>query len=239
MKSIKAIQSLKKKWVLSLARKTTGSHQEHAFFILEGIQDGKACIWFMDFVGNPLIPNLIKGKVRIKPDKNKDESLSYQAITIEELKKSPLIYRCPLKMMDLKPGQQIAKQIWSVSQQDAVQLIQAMEYDKLNPPNFNILGRNSIFNRGSAITSSTEAGYNCFTYAKKKITDLDSPNIKIESNTLADWAKYFASPTSLTIGGSSSLLTFCFWATTAAVAIVTPMVAYGIKAATSYYSSPK
>src|ERR1700687_4568262 len=81
------------KWALSLVRMTQGTHQQHAFFVLEGIQNGKAVTWFMDLVGpgmSVFLPNITNSKVRVE---------EFSAESEIDLKNSPLLYRCKKRMM--------------------------------------------------------------------------------------------------------------------------------------------
>jgi hypothetical protein len=177
-------------WVLSLARKLEGAHQQHAFFILEGIEDNKAVIWFMDLVGNPLLPNLQNAKIRI---------YTFSAESHNELKTTPLLYRCTRKMMDLTPNEQIACKTWYIAKEDAVNLISDIKKDKDNPPKFNILGEGSLLTGSSAYSSSTDRGHNCFTYAKEKINNLNCESVKLTCENTAYCVSHVADITSLTL----------------------------------------
>ena len=187
-------------WVLTLARKTCGVHQQHAFFILEGIIDEKATIWFMDLVGTPLLPNLSQAKIRIR---------NFYASSEEELSQSPLLYRCSIKekgmyaeMMDLKAGDSIVRannKSWLIDKKNALMLVKNIEGDCLDPPIFNIFGKSSKLTGSSAASSSKERGHNCFTYAKEKITELRMQAIKIEENKIAYYMDQFVALTSLTL----------------------------------------
>lgn len=182
------------KWVLTLARKAQGVHTQHAFFILEGIIDKDArSIWFMDLIGNPLMPNIKNARIRIK---------SYSASVDDESEgQKKLIHCCEdsKNMMSIKPGDEIVYKMWHINKRDAQRLISAIEKDQKKPPIFNIFGKNSIFAGSSAVASSKEKGHNCFTYAKAKIQELDIPSIKLNTNLVAYCMEHVADMTSLTL----------------------------------------
>lgn len=186
-------------WVLTLARKPHSAHPQHAFFILEGIEDGKASIWFMDLVGPglaPKLPNILDAHIRIENIQDGSE---------DELKRNPLLYRCQRIMMDLQGGETIMSRTWNIEKEDADRLIDAMKQDKLNPPVFNIFGKNSIITGSSASSSSKERGHNCFTYCREKIENLNVSIIRIESDEKAYCIDHIAGISSTTLNKPKTL----------------------------------
>ena len=185
-------------WVLTLARKNSNVFQQHAFFMLEGIENEKAVIWFMDFRGNPLKPN-------IKPGHTVVEKII--ADTEDDLLKTPLIFRSEergekKKMMDLKEGDSITCKIWPIKKEEALKLVGSIVRDKERGPHqpiFCIFGKGSLLTGSSAYSSNKERGHNCFTYAKKKIEELKSTTVKIEPNPNAYYIEMLAEVTSLTL----------------------------------------
>lgn len=225
------------RWVLTMARKTNGSHQQHTFLIVEGIQYEKAVIWFMDLVGPGMsvwLPNVMDAHIRIEP---------FIANSKAEMKEESLLFRCKKRMMDLKTGDKIAQQHWFIDQVDALKLIDAITKDKERPPVFNILGKDSVITGSSAKSSSKEKGHNCFTYAKEKINDLNVLEIKIVSDRSAYYIEQVVGISSLTLKGEKkNSALYCpsykkillAAATGGAVCIA----ALAIKSASSYYDSP-
>lgn len=199
----KAYEIIESKWVLTLTRKTQGAHPQHAFFILEGIEDEQAVVWFMDLVGPGMaayLPNIKDANVRIETFKEPSE---------DDLKIKPLVYRCGRKMMDLRERDTIAPLHWAISKEDAGRLIEAITKDKKNPPVFNIFGKESLITASSAQSSSKERGHNCFTYAKEKIRDLDVSMIKIECDSMAYCMEHIAGITSLTLKSTNNSASYC------------------------------
>lgn len=151
-------------WVLSLARKPDSSHSEHAFLILEGREGNTAHIWFIDFVGRPILPNvpvssLGDGKIRFKP---------YEGSLGDKL-----LFKCPDLMMDVHRGSQILSTSWNVPQSAARQLLESIKAQQSDPPKFNLLGQSSLLAGSTASSSSTSRGHNCFTWARAQLNSLD------------------------------------------------------------------
>lgn len=221
------------KWVLTMARKTTGSHTQHTFLIVEGIQDGNAVVWFMDLVGpgmSVMLPNLQSSRIRIE---------SFSAQTEAELKRDPLLFRCERRMMDVRHNDTIAEQHWYIDRESALKLIGNITSDQNSPPIFNIIGKESFITGSSAKSSSKERGHNCFTYAREKIADLNIPEITVQCDRYAHCLDQIASVSSLTLkdpnrGGVS----YCpgYKAFLAFGATVTAGVV--LEAARRYYNTP-
>lgn len=202
------------KWVLTMARKPVGAHPQHAFLILEGVKGGKAVIWFMDPIGPGMsdkLPNIKKSHIRIK---------DFSAASSVELDRSPLLYRCSdlrtdgsgkkiAEMMDLKQGDSIARQTWSINPEDGETLIRNIEKDQQNPPLFSIFGEKSILAGSSACSSSTNRGHNCFTYAKEKINQLNNTDIQIRCDASAYCIERIIGITSLTLKTGKELNSYC------------------------------
>jgi len=228
------------KWVLTLTRKTTkGSHKQHAFFILEGIENRKAITYFMDLVGPKrefavLLPNIKDSKIRV-------ESLT--ANTRKELDENPLLYRCKTKMMDLKPYDELALlPPWLIDKEDAQRLIDVISNDQKNPPVFNIFGESSVFTGSSAKLSSKERGHNCFTYAKEKIEELNVPDIKIECDKTTYYIDKVVGISSFTLKPIAKPATSSGSCLTSRCALFSTLAVVGagvaIEAARRYYFTP-
>ncbi len=220
------------KWVLTMARKTTGSHQQHTFLIVEGIQNDQAVTWFMDLVGpgmSVLLPNILDSRIRME---------HYQEQSEAELKSNPMIYRCDKRMMDLRPQDGIAEQHWYIDQEDALRLIQSINKDKEHPPVFNILGIKSVITSASAQSSSKEKGHNCFTYAREKIVSLKLPQIVIDCDNSAYYIEQVAGVSSLTLRDKrQNPRVFCpNYKTILAAGAVAAVASVAAVAARSYYS---
>lgn len=208
------------RWALTLARKTQGAHQQHAFFILEGIENEQAVVRFMDLVGNSLLPNINKAHIRIVEIFEADEAA---------LAAKALVFRCDRQMMDLRENESIAYVQWPITRQNAFRLINAITRDKEMPPLFNIIGKNSLLTASSAHSSSKDRGHNCFTFAKAKIEELDVPTIKISCDNTAYYMEHIAGITSLTLKNTNNSTSYCPYFAKVAV------VGFGLLAA-GYFS---
>ena len=162
-------------WVVSLVRKPDGAHAQHAFLVLEGKQANCAKIWFMDFRGSPVLPDIGDGKIVIHPYKG----------TLEE----ELLFCCNRRMMDIRKGDRLLSMSWNISSDKGKQLIDAITQAQRKPPKFNILGQPSLFAIGTGASSSTEAGHNCFTWAKEQLRNLNESHIQsqLTMNDIQSW----------------------------------------------------
>jgi len=167
-------------WVISIARLPDTSTPEHAFLILEGVEFGKAITYFMDFVrddNNPRdsrqhVPRLQgRGKVRIY---NFDGEID-----------DDIVNKCAIRMMDVKNNQKIIFMSWNITRDQANSIIYEAKKDKNNPPLFHLLGQGNI----TVSSSSSEDGYNCFSWARKKLLDLNEPVIieRMQPDTIDRW----------------------------------------------------
>ena len=160
-------------WVLSLVRKPGGTHAEHAFLILEGKQADRSVIWFMDLVGNPILPGMGNGKVRI---------VHCSGELDEEL-----LFRCDRRMMDIRKGDRLLYASWNISSDKGKQLVNTVTQAQAHPPKFNILGQRSLFAASTGASSSVATGHNCFTWAKSQLRDLNDPCIQLPMDDLQSW----------------------------------------------------
>lgn len=198
-------------WVLSIVRKLDGVHQEHAFLILEGKQDNKSLIFFIDLVGNPILPGLGDGKIRVCP---------YEGGLMDE----DLVFQCDRKMMDIRKGDRISSTSWNISKELAKTFVETVIKEKEMPPKFNILGNRSILAGGTGFSSSVSTGHNCFTWAKEKIRNLNDPNIAIIED---DLTSYIFSRTSQLLVNPQQKLTLWYQKPISIIAMVGTAAAVG------------
>jgi hypothetical protein len=161
-------------WVLSLVRKADGSHPEHAFLVLEGRQKMESIIWFIDFVGNPILSGIKAGKVRVHK-------------LVSHVTDDSMIYRCDREMMDIRASDRVLSQSWGISSESAQLLLSNIETSKENPPKFNILGHKSVFAGSTGVTSKKEVGHNCFTWAKMQIRSINDSGISLPEQSIKSW----------------------------------------------------
>lgn len=90
-------------------------------------------------------------------------------------------------MFDVRKGDKIAKKTWCIEKDIAEKLVATVEAEKNNPPYYNILGDESISNKGSASISSQPVGHNCYTWIKKTLQDLKQNSITFPDNHLWSW----------------------------------------------------
>ena len=190
--------------VLTLACKMKNSNPKHSFFILEGITDGKAIIWFIDFIGNPFLYSIMNnGRVRF-----------YTFISDSEidLEKNPLIFRCKASMMNLMPNDEIAivnNKPWYINKEDANRLLTSIKEDEKNPPIFNIFGKNSVVTRSNPNSTDQDNVYTCFTYAKEKIDNLKIAYINSECDPTSYCVDQIANIRSFTLKTPQEATSYC------------------------------
>ncbi len=160
-------------WVISLMRKPEGAHAEHAFLSLEGKKNNRTMIWFIDLVGNPILPGIGNGKIRIH---------NYAGDLEEEL-----LFCCNRRMMDIRKGDRIISSSWNIPVDTANRLLESVAQAQANPPKFNILGQQSLFAIGTGASSSTATGHNCFTWAKEQLRNLNDPHIQLPMDDIQSW----------------------------------------------------
>lgn len=183
----------KEEWVISLVRKAD-SLSQHAFLVLEAIEQGKATIYFMDFIGRnwtTSLPNSDIGSVRYK---------SYS-----EPQDKPLIFCCESKMMDLKQGSSISSRSWYINSDDALLLLQSIQAERGKEFPFNILGKQSILTASSATSSSKESGHNCFTWAREKLHSVKDDSIKVQGSNAVEFFNKIVAITGLNVTDVSYL----------------------------------
>jgi hypothetical protein len=184
-------------WVISLARIANTLITQHAFIILEAIEEGEPTIYFMDFVGRSWpssLPNSEIGVVRYeKCDKSSEQA------------DKGLIFCSSKKMMQLESGDKIASKQWYISKDDALELIKKIKAEKKEieelraPLPFCILGQDSLLTQSSASSSSKEKGHSCFSWAKEKLHGIGDPSIKVEGSNSVEFVNKFAAITGLTV----------------------------------------
>ena len=192
------------RWVLTLACKMKGSNPKHSFFILEGIANGKAVTWFIDFAGNPFLYSSIpNGRIRF---------CLFISDSEIDLENNPLIFRCKEWMMDLNPNDEIAiinNKPWYINKEDANRLITSIKQDEKNPPIFNIFGKNSVSTRSNPNAIGKDNVYNCFTYAKEKIDNLKIASINIECDPTTYCVDQIANIRSFTLKDPKKATSYC------------------------------
>jgi hypothetical protein len=180
-------------WVISLARIANTSFTQHAFIIIEAIEDKKPSIYFIDFIG----PHWLKSI-----PKNEIGEIRFHRYGEENKAPEGLIFSCKRRMMKLNPGDYIGSKQWYISKDKALELIQLVQQEKeqnIKIP-FNILGNESSLAKSSAKVSNKKLGHSCFTWAKEKLHAINDPSIQIKSNTIGDFINIdeIASITALT-----------------------------------------
>lgn len=207
------------KSVISLARKANYLHEQHAFLILETIENGADAIYFMDFVGEDWfknIPNSNIGKVRLErysrsegvEAKQSDHKGDFKVDTETSLSKpissnEKLIFKCKRRMMDLTPNDKIASKQWYIESHKASELIKLVK-EQVDDPNsknkkrypFSWFGQQNPLTGSSATLSSKEKGNNCFTWARGKLMEVGL-SVENGKNTL-EWINKYACITGLT-----------------------------------------
>lgn len=179
-----------KRWIVSLARNPDSSTSEHAFIIIEGIQNSAAVIWFIDFVTEGFV---LRNQVGIKPGKirlEKPEPVPmshYLAMPYE----SRLIFAGKRNMFNLNHTAHLLSSSWQISSGETLAFIKSIE-KKIrdnNFPKFTIVGHDSALGQISGATQSEEAGHNCFTWAKSVLLDLKEVKASgiLSYSSLQDW----------------------------------------------------
>lgn len=171
-------------WVVSIARLPETKNPQHAFLILEGIEDAKAKTWFIDFVrdskGEKLYGLQGLGKVRIDPHEG-------------ELEES-LVFKCELKAMSVRSSSKLIYSSWSIDVEKANTLLTKVrrDFEKNGAPKdqrikFHLMGKENITVRWS----SSEDGHSCFTWARDKLVNSGDNRIvesfNLEKDLIDSW----------------------------------------------------
>ena len=149
-------------WAISLVRLSDTTSGGHVFLVLEG-KDDKSKIWFADFVANNLTDTIRSGKKEL--GKVRIESH-------ESAESGELLYRCTKTMMKIEKNSRLLYSTWSIPKSKADLLIANLKKQQENSLQFSILGKN---------------GYNCFTFAKMNLHDLNDDYIQIPEDTVGKW----------------------------------------------------
>lgn len=185
------------RWVISLARLADTSLTQHAFLILEGIEAGKATIYFMDFVGPRWLESLPNSEIGVTRFEKHE---AFYADDEKNLLR--LIYRGTKRMMVLQPDNQIASKQWYIDQDHAINLINAIEIEskgRSDRQSFNILGKDSVLTGASAFSSNKEKGHSCFSWAKEKLHSIGDSNIQVQGSDMVEFINKIAAITALTL----------------------------------------
>lgn len=204
------------KWVISLARKDnviSGIWTQHAFLVLEGIENGKPTIYFMDFVGEHWelsLPNSEIGRVRFV-------EINGEEVDNCNPSKNNLIFQCKSKMMNIITSDKIASKQWFINKDDALRLIHNVKseknFEKKYP--FSILGKQSVLTGSSAESSNKVRGHNCFTWAKEKLKAAD---IEVKGSDTVEWINNYACITGFTVNSPSWISSYSIFNTKCATA---------------------
>jgi len=163
-------------WVVSLLRKPTGKNPDHAFLVIEGVnQMGKGLLVRYDLVDN-------------------EKEQGYALIVSKFL---PEIEPNEMKFAfckELMKQEEVYCKAWSISRQKSLLLFQDIEQDRTKKIKYFISGKNSIFVKSMSID-----GHSCFTWAREKLYNLDDERIK--KGIPEKWTEFIAAKTSFYIRG--------------------------------------
>lgn len=209
-------------WVISLVRIKKTLPSQHVFLILETIENNEHKTYFMDFVGESWVSEVLKdstnnecGRVRFWSS----DRINDQDYTRRLSEGHKLIFSCNSRLMDIRNGDRIYYDPHFINKSVAEKLLRQISHlaDKTKKPGdtrlpFNILGGESIISEHSAMKSNKEQGDNCFTWAKKQLKTVD---IEIKANSIVEWLNKVAAITSFTVSQSQkkSSWSSCLWAT--------------------------
>jgi len=166
-------------WVVSILRKPTGKNPDHAFLVIEGInQLGKGLLIKYELVDNNKKPGycLIVSKY-------------LHDISPKEMKMA--------FCRDLMKQEEVLCKAWSISRQKALLLIDDAERDKTQDMKYFVSGKNSIF-----VKSMSTEGHSCFTWAREKLYNLDDDRIK--RDIPEKFSEFIAAKTSFYIGSDET-----------------------------------
>ncbi len=162
-------------WVISIMRKPNGKNPDHAFLVIEGInQFGKGLLIRYDLVDNKSKPGL--ALIVDKPLYN-IEPTQLKVTFCRELMKQETFYH----------------QSWSIPYAQAQALIADVNRDKEKVIEYCVSGSESIF----AKSTHTNA-HSCFTWAREKLHNLENEKIQLPGN----WMDLLVAKTSFYINGS-------------------------------------
>ncbi|MBS0358254.1 MAG: ankyrin repeat domain-containing protein, partial [Proteobacteria bacterium] len=169
-------------WVVSIMRKPKGKSPEHAFIVLEGLDErtGKHTMWRFDLIKDP----------------NKPE---YSMIVPPEPKpivasESEVVHETQL-LLKLTKGDKALFLSWSIGTAKKEQLLKDIKKDTLDPPMYLESGSESLSAQSNL---SEEHNYHsCFTWSREKLRNLNIKNINDDlGSQLTDW---IVAPSSLYI----------------------------------------
>ena len=165
-------------WVVALLRKSNHKHSEHAFLLLEG----------MDAFGRALYVRL---HIATQHGNQKSEE-GYGWVRIEQHAELKLENREAVLTAKLGDVSNMVGHAWSVSRQQARQLVQAVitEKERITQVKgkpiegvipYSLTGEDSIF---------SASGHNCYSWARSHLLQLNNPRIK--KDLPIKWTDYFA-----------------------------------------------
>lgn len=186
-------------WVISIVRqpKGDGVNSEHAFLVLEGVNDAERYI-IMRFDLAKYIYD------QNKPFRQDREKNGYSDIRIRESGGEELqdlrLYDNLIFESDQERIQGLYAKSWNISRDQAQELIQNVKRDQETKIFYNISGDESMSGSISQ-ASSLKRGHNCFTWSREKLRQLKDERITIDNTSkLSDG---FVSITSHHIGPKS------------------------------------
>ncbi len=174
--------------VLSLIAKAKGKNPEHAFIIVEGLVDHEKFFYRRyDFVVKDVNKSALKkgpGLVILKEDIK-----TYS--DYDEDQRTRYFWTFIMKDSELEEGCHGAS--WIISPAEAQMLHDAVLADEKNPPEYQIMGENSII-----ASSSFQSGHNCFSWARTKIKNLtNNQNIQHDDRLQPKLPDFIAARTTL------------------------------------------
>jgi|GEM_PF-2580360 len=159
-------------WAISVMRKPYGKNPDHAFLVIEGInQFGRGLLLRFDLVDNEEKPGyaLIVDK-------------TFQNIDPKEMK--------TVFCKDLMKQEKVYCKSWSITHTQALSLIQDIQQDKIKMIKYYVSGDKSIF-----VKSTSNDGHSCFTWAREKLHNLNDERIQLPEK----WTDFIAAKTSFYI----------------------------------------
>jgi len=164
------------KSVLSLIQ--TQTVRAHVFLVLESYENGFPTIHFMDFV-KPKDKAAGVGEIRIECQSEKNAFSE---------NKTPLICRASNRLMQINLEDKLRAQTWYLDYSQESHLISQITTDAANPKLPFSYGGLGTASGSSSTFFGSEAGHNCFTWAKQMIKEAGQ---QLNQTSLAEWAQFF------------------------------------------------
>ncbi len=154
-------------WIVSMVAKPRGKNPEHAFIILEGFDTTGSNVFFnrYDFVASNTKPSIKNCPGIVKKKENKLPIEHYDNDQLERFFWTSVLG-------DIEKNQGCEGLSWSILSTEAENLKKAIAEDESDPPDYQISGDVGIFAK-----SPSNSGHSCYTWARKKLRDLNNDTI--------------------------------------------------------------